>query len=501
MGVRLNIPRLEVGESLGGHPIEWAGTAKALVCFGRGGFEVVRDRPIVCTSVDVLARVERNHRCGTDVKIYRQGRPDQCEESLFDELRALFGLTERQVDGHFHDYRDLLRDGRFSGDVDDALYRRLGEIVRRLSEGDRRSLWEQLRHHWGRVLGHEAVVTIVRAGSQVSSLTDGIGYLEGQRLSPEYLAFEPGRRCVLQSRVAYYDPPRIAGPDVRGIQLLGGNITDLAMNQAGAYCELIRLRPEMIRSGSILTIPTGVSTECAALAEPAACLLDCFEKTTHELGQDDRGSVLRKGVLPGGATCVVGSGSMALMAAMVALMDDEVIRIGGARMVVVVVRSEDKAHLVRRVLPDERVIPLVCEDQSDLLAAVGSRCGPRYQAAIGRPFRGFDDVILAAGTAGTVAQVHRMLAPANGRIMAFAGTRGPCEIDSGVWHYRNAGVLGTSGCNTKMIEVALGLFARGSLNVSVLAGEQYTFDDLERPGGIERFFGDKHLRPFLSPNG
>jgi len=501
MTVKLNIPKPVIGSVLDGHPVEWVGTAKAMVYFGRGHFEVVNDRPIVCTGVDILARVERNHRCGTDVKIYQQGRPDQCEESLFDELRTLFGLTERQVDGHFPDYTALLKEGVFDASIDDPLYRRLGERVGDLSEDERAVLWESLRRHWGRVLGHETVVTIERVGSQVRTLTRGIGYLAGERLSETYLNFQPGERCVLQSRVAYYDPPRIDRPGVRGVQLLGGNITDLAMNQAGAYCELIRLRPEMICSGSIIRVPAGVSLACAALAEPTACLLDCFEKTTHELGQDDQGSVLRKGVLPGGAVCIIGSGSMALMAAKLALMNDPVIAIGGARQVVVIVRSQDKASLVRRILPDERVMPIVCREDSDLVPAVAAQYAGPYQDAFGRPFRGFDDVILAAGTAQDLVQAHRLIGPTNARVMAFAGTRGPCRIDSGVWHYHNAGVLGTSGCNTKMIDIALGLFARGSLDVSDLAGRAYTFEDLERPGGVEAFFNDKFLRPYFAPYG
>lgn len=499
MALNVRWPRLEVGVPLDGFPIEWIGSAESLVYFGRGHFEVVPERPVVCTSVDVLARVIRNHRCGTDVKIYQQGRPDQCEESLLDELRVLFDLSEPQVDGHFPDYTALLRSGRFDSGIEDPLYRCLGEALRGLGPTEHQTLWANLRRYWGRVLGHETVVTIERVGSKVGTLTEGIGYLAGRHLSVESLHFEPGESYVLQSRVAYYDPPRTGEPGATGVQLLGGNITDLAMNQAGAYSQRIRLRPEMIRSGSMVRIPAGVSLQCAALAEPTACLLDCFEKTTHELGQDESGSILRKGVLPGGAVCIVGSGSMALMAAKMALMDDPIIRIGGARHVAMVVRSDEKADLVHRVLDDERVTTLRCDRQEDFVSAVKARYEPLYRNTFGKPFRGFDDVILAAGDASMVGNVHRLIAPANARIMAFAGTRGPCRIDSGVWHYHNAGILGTSGCNTRMIEIALGLFARGSLDVSSLAGRRYTFDDLRQPDGIEAFFSDKHLRPYLDP--
>lgn len=287
---------------------------------------------------------------------------------------------------------------------------------------------------------------------------------------------------------------------MRGVQLLGGNITDLAMNLGGAYAQYVRLTPEIICSGSALKIPDGVSVEAAALAEPAACLLDCFQKTTHEVGQDNTGSVLVKGVRPGGTTCVIGSGSMALMSAMFANMDDPVIKMGRAAEIVFVVRSKAKADFVRKVLHDQPIATVVCEDQMQMPEAVSGQYGPLYARRTGQPFRGFDDVILGAGDAETVAIAHDLITHTGGRLQMFAGTRGPCSIDSGVWHYGNAGVIGTSGCNTKMVEISLGLFARGSLDAARLGGKAYTFDDLQKPGGVEAFFADKHLRPCLEPN-
>jgi threonine dehydrogenase-like Zn-dependent dehydrogenase len=117
----------------------------------------------------------------------------------------------------------------------------------------------------------------------------------------------------------------------------------------------------------------------------------------------------------------------------------------------------------------------------------------------GRPFRGFDDVILCAGNGDTLAAAHGLIAPTGGRIMAFAGTRGPCKVESGVWHYGNAAVMGTSGCNTKMMELALELLKRGSIDVRSLSGHGYSFSDLEQQG-TAAFFEDQYLRPKLLPN-
>lgn len=495
-----NWPATDVGAVRDGSRIEWAGRMRAMVYFGPGRFEVIDDRPIVCTEHDVLARVERVHRCGTDVKIFASGRPDQCEESLFDELRAIFGLTARQRDGHFADYVRLLLDGERVEPADDALLAAVAARVNRLSPDERAQLAAGLRHHWGRILGHETVVAVERVGSKVRELRHGIGYWQGRRLRDADLDFRPGQRCVLQSRIAYYQPPPTDGPDVAGVQLLGGNITDLAMNLAGAYAQYVRLTPAIVCSGSVLRIPSGVGEAEAALAEPTACLLDCFQKTAHELGQDARGAILHKGVMPGGTVCVIGSGAMALMAGLMALVDDETVGMRAAAEVVFVVRGEDKAALVSRVLNDPRVTTIVCADEAALPARMAEAYAPRYRARTGGEFRGFDDVILAAGSASTVALAHRLIAPTGARIMTFAGTRGPCTVESGVWHYANAGVLGTSGCNTKMMEISLGLFQRGRLSVERLAGRRYTFDDLATPAGVRAFFEDKHLRPYVSPN-
>src|SRR2546423_11148037 len=92
-----------------------------------------------------------------------------------------------------------------------------------------------------------------------------------------------------------------------------------------------------------------------------------------------------------------------------------------------------------------------------------------------------------------------MIAPTGGRVLTFAGTRGPCQIESGVWHYGNAGVLGTSGCNTKMMEIALGLLVRRSIDVKPLSGRGWTFADFKEHG-TAAFFQDTYLRPKLLPN-
>jgi len=497
---RLKSPRTRVGEEADGSIIEVAGEMHALVYYGKGDYRVVPDRPIIGTAHDVIARVHHVHRCGTDVKIFSSGRPDQAEESLLEELAALIRSPHRGDSQGFLRYVRLIEDNVFDADFADPLYLHVADAVRDLNPDERAELSSLLRRSWGRIFGHEAVVEIVRVGSRVGELTQGIGYCGGDTLSPEYLHFQPGELCTVQSRVAHYQTPWNAGERARGVQLLGGNITDLAMNQAGAFAQYVRLRPQMIQSRSVLRIPSGVSLINAALVEPLGCLLDAFQKSAHEIGQDERGSILRKGVLPGGCTLIIGSGSMALMAGKLALLDDPLLEIGGARYVVFVVRSETKRALVHHIFEgDPRVQTVIAQDDRELKGALSAGFQPRTPDPYGRTFGGFDDVILAAGSAQTLAAAHTVVVPTGGRILAFAGTRGPMTIESGVWHYSNAALSGTSGCNTKMMEIGLSLLSRGALDLAPLSGHRYTFETLAEKG-TNAFFEDQFLRPRFDPN-
>src|SRR4028118_1573046 len=101
-------PQLKPGAELDGSRIEAAGQMHALVYYGKGDYRVVPNRPIACTEHDLIAKVLLVHRCGTDVKIFQSGRPDQAEESLLEELAALIGSTHTGDNKHFLRYVALL---------------------------------------------------------------------------------------------------------------------------------------------------------------------------------------------------------------------------------------------------------------------------------------------------------------------------------------------------------------------------------------------------------
>lgn len=492
---------LKLSDSYNGAKVEAVGTMVALVYYGQNNMRVVPDRPIFCTENDILLEINCIHRCGTDVKILKNGRPDPIDDRLLQELQVITGVIGSYDKTRIGDYFELIETGKI-GDNADEFYQNL---VKKLGSIDREKLYQTILREWGRVLGHEICGIIVYVGSNVRSLTEPLGYTEPLgELPAEYLSFQPGERVTVQSRIARYEQPNAEAfkalgitldNSVRGVQLLGNDHENMAMLLDGGYSQLLRITPEIIRSGSILRVPSGVLDIEAALVEPAACLVDSISKATHSLGQGSQGDITKPGLKYGGHTAIIGSGSMAFMAAEIALLFDPQFPIGGASKVTMFVRSEEKERLCRRLLGEYSArLDILVDKQGTSHDGIVRHVIATY----GNQF-GFDDVIVAAGSdAKPIELAHKLPLNTDFRVICFAGTSGIAEIESGVWHYGNAGTSGTSGCNTRAMENVLGMIQRKSLKLEKYSGEQYTFDDLET--NVRKFFNDKHLRPRFIPN-
>jgi len=474
--------------------VEGVGEMQALVYYCKGRSSVAGRRPIFWTENDVLARVECIHRCGTDVKAVKNGRPDQIDESIISDLRDIAGISGEYDPRNAAAYFEFLETGRRDGAVKDELY---GNLCDRLSsEVDRKKVWAQVLTEGGRILGHEMTVTVVKVGSNVRNLTEPLGYTEhADQLPREYLDFHPGERLTIQTRVAKYEPPpehlRKRG-DVRGVQLLGDNHENMAMTLDGGFSQYLRLTPEMIRSGSLIRVPQGINDIEAALVEPTACLLDCLNLATHPEGQGNHGNILKTGVKREGVTAVIGSGAMGFIAAALALSRDEKVPVGHAAKVVMLVRSDYKAELGGKLFGEGEPLEFLIDPPGTKPEEIVRHMRSVYGAEFG-----FDDIVLAGGAAETLALAHMLGKDTGTRIHAFAGTRGPITVESGFWHYGNAATSGTSGCNTKAMENVVGMIERG-LELERFSGKRYTFGDLE--SDPMKFFGDTYLRPLLLPN-
>jgi L-iditol 2-dehydrogenase len=303
------------------------------------------------------------------------------------------------------------------------------------------------------VLGHEIAAEVAEVGCEVRTLTDGIGYRRDRPLSAAELDYRVGERITCQSRIARYRG---------GVLLQSDPIQILSFQIDAGYSRYMKVTEEMIRSGSALRVPEGVSDEEAALVEPAACALETIFQTPHAMGVDEDGRHrFRAGIRPGGRALVIGSGTVSMIYALLC-------RIEGAAEVHVLVRSQAKADLVRRVLGEgfrvtiaEPLDGLGIEERLEREAALVER----LRAGTGGVL--FDDVISACADPDAqrlMLKCYNVEADAVGA--TFGGTRELVDrVDLDVHHYRQAKTIGSSGCSTRCMETVLRWLAEGKLSL------------------------------------
>ena len=316
------------------------------------------------------------------------------------------------------------------------------------------------------VLGHELVGRIVQVGSKVSTLVDGVGYCDGRILPPSYLDFRVGERVVCQSRIARYRD---------GLMLIPRPIANLSSDIHGGYSQFMRVPESMIRSGSVLRVPDNVSDEEACLVEPTACALESIFATPHQVGVDENGRhILRGGIWPGGNVCVIGSGTVSMIYAALAMLE-------GAGRVVMIVRSDAKRELVHRMLGERIEVylaPRTGEGASTETLAAEDRIVQDLSELTGGYL--FDDVISACASPAAQRLMLRLYAPEGYAVGAcFGGTHrlvDAANIDLN--HYRAAKTMGTSGCSTDCMKTVLKWLEEDRLNLEgYLSGRRFTLED------------------------
>lgn len=327
------------------------------------------------------------------------------------------------------------------------------------------------------VLGHELVGEITWVGEQVKELREGIGARAGQTLEESYLDFRPGERVTAQPRIAHYR---------HGVMLQGSPITNLSREFDGAYAEYVRLPAELIRSGSVMRVPEGVSDQAGALTEPAACALESVFSTPHPVGVDVDGRHLyRAGIQPGGYAGVIGSGTVSLIYAKLAKLE-------GAARVFVFVRSQAKARLVRELL-GEGFTPLL----------VGGMSDPDIVELVRQHTDGhlLDDIIAACSDPGAQRLMLELYHPRGHAVGAcFGGVHQRVDgANLDAHHYRAAKTIGTSGCSNRAMETILRWLAEGRLSLEGLCSpRRWTLED--DPAAF--FLGEgSGLKPMLWPWG
>jgi L-iditol 2-dehydrogenase len=327
------------------------------------------------------------------------------------------------------------------------------------------------------ILGHELSAEIVEVGSNVKNLRRGIGYKEGETLSPEYLDFKEGERITVQSRIARYK---------NGLMLIQEPITILSFYIDAGYSQYMRIPKELIQSGSVLRIPKNASDEDALLIEPAACALESIFSSPHPVGVNKEGRhTYKSGIQRMGYTAIIGSGTVGLMYARFA-------KIEGAKKVFVFVRSAKKEKLVHDILGSEATCYNMDEkSQSEIVEETKSLTDGHL----------FDDVISACSDTDAQKLMLELFTQEGYAVGAvFGGAHAIADsanLDN--LHYRMAKAIGTSGCSTRTMETVIQWLASGKLKLEGFCSKRkWTFRDSPSEFFTAR---DGGLKPVLDPWG
>ena len=294
--------------------------------------------------------------------------------------------------------------------------------------------WDLARHPL--ILGDEGTVTILEAGAN---------------LRERYL---PGARYVIQPAVDH--EPIIHRERYRN-QARGVDKVAVGYTLPGHLAEYILVTEEVIAAGCILPCPD-LPYAHAAIAEPVSCVISSQDHHVH-LVQDDplrpRGSVT--GLRPGGVTVILGAGAMGRMHVELA--------ISYRPRAIVVSDSIDARLAIVRGLFAGRAASGGVE-----LHAVNPRTSnlPEFVDRL-TSSRGADDVIVAVGSARAIEE-SQSLAGRGAVLNLFGGLKKGEDVvgfDTGIVHYREINVTGSSGGSPWDVARTLELMATGAIDPAV----------------------------------
>jgi len=273
-----------------------------------------------------------------------------------------------------------------------------------------------------RITGHEVAGEIVEVGPRVKD------YRIGERV-----AVAPAIPC---GRCFYCR---------RGIQGMCANLKAIGYHYDGGFAEFMLVPEDAVHNGCVNRIPSSISFEEAALAEPLACAINGQELSRIEMGE---------------AVVVIGAGPLGCIHMQLA-------RIKGATKVILVEVSPERAGFAREVvLPDVTINP----SEEDAVKRIKEETEGR----------GADKVIVACGS-GRAQEDALQMVRARGIVNFFGGL--PKEnpfirFNSNLVHYEEFYVVGTHGSAPRHNELALRLISQKRIKVKELITHRLPLEKL-----------------------
>ncbi|MFW6107787.1 MAG: zinc-binding dehydrogenase [bacterium] len=287
------------------------------------------------------------------------------------------------------------------------------------------------------ILGDEGAVTLVRVGDQLAD------------------HFRPGTRCVVQPAV---DHPPINHRE--RYHQAGEGMAKVAVGYTlpGHLAEYILLTEEVIAAECVIPLPDAALPHAhAAIAEPLSCCLSSQDHHVH-LGKAGPREPRRakKGLKRGGVTVIVGAGAMGRMHVDLALA-------AGPRAIIVANRGTERLRLAEALFADRArrlgvELHTVSPREDDFPARVNEITGGR----------GADDVIVAVGSRPAIESAQTLCG--RGAVLnLFGGLKRGEDIvglDSGIVHYKEINVTGSSGGSPWDVRRTLERMAEGAVETA-----------------------------------
>jgi len=292
-----------------------------------------------------------------------------------------------------------------------------------------------------RITGHELSGEILEVGKKVK------GYKLGERV-----AIAPAIPC---GRCYYCQ---------RGMQSMCINLTAIGYHYDGGFAEFMVVPGDAVRNGCVNPIPSNLSFEEAALAEPFACAINGQELSRIGLGD---------------VVVVIGAGPLGCIHLQLA-------KAKGVAKTILVELSRERIEFAAKVaLPDIVINPSL----EDGIQRVKEETGGR----------GADKIIVACPSSKAQEDSLLMVAP-RGIINFFGGLpldKPFIKFNSNLIHYGEFYVVGTHGSVPYHNELALNLISQGKVKVKELISHHLPLERLEE--GLRLAESGKGMKIVINP--
>ena len=271
------------------------------------------------------------------------------------------------------------------------------------------------------VLGHELSGIIEKAGSGVT------GFKKGMRV-----AVAPNMGCGQCDWCVSGNTHLCEDYKAFGISINGG------------FAEYTRIPELAIRQGNIMEIPSHVSFDEAALAEPLSCVYNAFERAAIRLGDD---------------VLILGAGPIGLMHAMMA-------KKGGAAKVIISDIGMERLKYANDI------------DSSYITSSLDELKAKINQLTSGKGV----DVCITANPSSKSQIMALELTATNGRVIYFGGIPANSDlsgINTNLIHYKQLIVSGTTRQSIMQFRRVLKMIADNVLEVKNLISDKYDIDHIE----------------------